>query len=87
MKEPKTVEDWGEDIDHESSGKLGGWKFLPREIFSSKAYRELTLPAREVLNCYLNKLQYPNPKSGKNRESGRKKNVPENGSCLVVTNN
>jgi hypothetical protein len=82
----KTPEDWAEDIERETSGALGRWAILPREIFSSKAYRALSLPEREVLLCYLNKVQYtPSKKDRKGVKKSRA--VPENGNHLIVTNN
>lgn len=81
----KTIEDWTRDIDHEAAGKLGRWRFLSREIFSSAAYRALTLPEREVLHCFLNRVTYRVGKQDKRRmKSG--KTAPTNGNRLIVTN-
>jgi hypothetical protein len=82
----KSPEDWAVDIDKESTGKLGSWRILPREIFSSKAYRELSLSEREVLHCYLNKVTYVKPKGSEKRRMKSSKSYPINGDALIVTN-
>lgn len=86
-RQVKTVEDWSADVDYEASGKLGSWRILPREIFSSKAYRALTLPEREVLLCYLNKVKFTKKDKKDIRRSKNSKSVPENGNSLICTNN
>lgn len=83
--EPKTVAEWGRIIDNECSAKLGGWKIVQRCVFSSRAYRALTLPQREILFCYLNKVVF---KKLEKRQRTNAKHRPEaiNARNLIVTN-
>jgi hypothetical protein len=83
---PLTQAQWGERIDRETNGKLGRFRFLERSIFSSRAYRSLDLPAREILHCYLNKIEFERTK--RNSRPGRRRNdsAPLNANNLVVTN-
>ena len=83
----KTVGEWSADIDREVNGKLGAWRILPREVFSSKAYRDLSLPEREILHCYLNKVSFVKPDKQDRRRMKLSKPVPENPRNLIVTNN
>ena len=84
----KSPEEWEHDIEREAHGKLGQWKILPREIFSSKAYRSLSLAEREVLHCYLNKVQYhKRDKKAEQRRMKRSGSTPSNGDSLICTNN
>jgi hypothetical protein len=86
-REHKTVDEWSADIDTEVNGKKGAWKILSREVFSSKAYRDLSLPEREILHCYLNKVRFLKPDKRDQRRMKRSKPVPENGNNLILTNN
>lgn len=85
-REHKTVDEWSADIDREVNGKRGAWKILSREVFSSRAYRDLSLPQREVLHCYLNKVKFTKPDTSKRRMRNNR-SVPENPRDLIVTNN
>lgn len=84
---PLTPAQWGTRIDDEVAGKRGRFKFLERQAFSSRAYRSLSLPAREILLCYLNHVKYEKrPKQhgpGNRRHTG----TSLNSGNLVVTNN
>ncbi len=86
-REHKTVDEWSADIDKEVNGAIGLWKILPREIFSSKAYRSLSLSERNILHCYLNKVWYSKPDKHSKRRMKHNSSVPENGRNLIVTNN
>jgi len=86
-REHKTVDEWSADIDREVNGQKGAWKFLSREVFSSKAYRDLSLPEREILHCYLNKVRFRKPDKREQRRMKRSNPVPENPKDLMVTNN
>ena len=83
----KTVGEWSADIDKEVNGKLGAWRILPREVYSSKAYRDLSLPEREILHCYLNKVSFVKPDKQDRRRMKLSKPVAENARNLIVTNN
>ncbi len=85
--EHKTVDEWSTDINNEVNGKLGHWRILPREILSSKAYRSLSLPEREILHCYLNKVRFVKVGKSEQRRMKRSNPVPENARNLIVTNN
>ena len=85
-KTHKTVEEWSVIIDNETVGKKGHWKILSREIFSSKAYRALSLPEREILHCYWNKVKFAKP-DGSKRRARNVRPVPNNARDLIVTNN
>ena len=86
-REHKTVDEWSADIDMEVNGKKGAWRILSREVFSSKAYRDLSLPEREILHCYLNKVRFIKPNKREQKRMKRSKPVPENGNNLILTNN
>lgn len=82
---PLTPAQWEARIDRETTGKRGKFRFLERNIFSSRAWRALSLPAREILLIYLNKIQFD---SAKDKRPGRRRNndARVNANNLVVTN-
>jgi hypothetical protein len=82
---PLTLPQWEARIDRETTGKRSQFRFLERRIFSSRAWRALSLVDREILLCYLNKVQF---EVIKNKRPGRRdrKSVPLNANHLIVTN-
>lgn len=83
---PKTVQEWRERIPDECKGDRGRFRFLAREVFSSRAYCDLDPIEQLVLNTYLNKLTYESPNKRRLNRKSRLDKEAINRNELVVTN-
>jgi len=86
MKEPKKIEDWKETIREDVKGKRGAWRLLPREIFNSDAYNELSHAERSMLLTALNQISYEDSSKKRKRKVDSRK-VLRNGGRLYLTQN
>jgi hypothetical protein len=87
-REARTVEQWRAIVDQDlTTAGRKNWLIMPRRVFSSRAYRALSLPCREILLCYFNKLVFEGPSKKAKRKARQASSTAINARNLVLTNN